>query len=200
MVACDQMALVSGVSSADSNANRARGDEHCRTILTGFARVRTQFAQRYTRNMDSRGRVKLHEACIVPYRLTSSGIEFCLVSPLADSRWEFPKIPLPAETEAVSDNLRQLAESLGIGGSVRAGEPLGNFAAARGSESRSMTGYLMHVSLVTDEWPLMHQYRRLWCLAEEARVRIRRKPLRRFIDRALHSDEVRTAAVAVRMS
>jgi hypothetical protein len=150
--------------------------------------------------MDSRGRVQLHEACVVPYRLTSSGVQFCLLSPLAESRWEFPKIPLPAETGAVSAELRRLAESLGIGGSVRAEEPLGNFAAARGSEFRSMTGYLMHVSEVADEWPLVHQYRRLWCLAEEARVRIRRKPLRRFIDRALHSDEVRAAAVAVRLS
>ncbi len=63
-----------------------------------------------------------------------------------------------------------------------------------------MTGYLMQVSAVANEWPLMHQYRRLWCLAEEARVRIRRKPLRRFIDLALHSDEVLAAAVAVRTS
>jgi hypothetical protein len=147
--------------------------------------------------MDSRGRVQVHEACVIPYRLTNSGIQFCLVSPLVDNRWGFPKIALPAEAGALSAHLARLAESLGIEGLVRVDEPLGHFEAARGSESRSMTGYLMHVSEVANEWPLMHQYRRLWCLAEEARVRIRRKPLRRFIDRALHSDEIH-AAVADR--
>ena len=150
--------------------------------------------------MDSRGRVQVHEACVVPYRLTSSGIQFCLVSPLVDNRWEFPKIPLPAEADAVLADLGELAESLGIAGTVRTEEPLGHFEAARGSEARSMTGYLMHVSDVAERWPLVHQYRRLWCLAEEARVRIRRKPLRRFIDMALHSDEVHAAADAVRAS
>jgi hypothetical protein len=150
--------------------------------------------------MDSRGRVQVHEACVVPYRLTGSGIQFCLVSPVVDNRWEFPKIPLPDEAESTAAGLEQLAESLGIRGTVRAGEPLGHFESARGSESRTMTGYLMQVTDVANEGPWQGQYRQLWCLAEEARVRIRRKPLRRFIDLALHSDEVHSTAGAIRTS
>jgi hypothetical protein len=50
-----------------------------------------------------------------------------------------------------------------------------------------MDGYLMRVTGVDDRWPKQETHRRIWCLAEEARVRIRRKPLRRFIDLAIHS-------------
>jgi hypothetical protein len=148
--------------------------------------------------MDSRGRVQVNEACLVPYRLTSSGIQFCLVSTVADNRWEFPKIALPDEADAMTVSLEQLAESLGLQGTVRAGEPLGRFEAARGSESRTMAGYLMKVTDVANEGPWLGRYRRLWCLAEEARVRIRRKPLRRFIDLALHSDDVHSTSTTVR--
>ena len=150
--------------------------------------------------MDSRGRVQVNEACLVPYRLTSSGIQFCLVSTVADNRWEFPKIPLPDKADSMAASLEKLAESLGIQGTVRAGEPLGRFEAARGSESRTMAGYLMQVTDVSNEGPWQGKYRRLWCLAEEARVRLRRKPLRRFIDLALHSAEVHSTSGAIRTS
>ena len=63
-----------------------------------------------------------------------------------------------------------------------------------GSFSRSMSGYLMRVTSVSDSWPKQSSHRRLWCLAEEARARIRRKPLRRFLDLALHSAELHSEA------
>jgi len=107
---------------------------------------------------------------------------------------------MPDEVESMAASLEQLAESLGFQGTVRNGEPLGHFEAARGSESRTMTGYLMQVTEVANEGTWQGKYRRLWCLAEEARVRIRRKPLRRFIDMALHSDDVHPTFGAVRTS
>ncbi len=66
-------------------------------------------------------------------------------------------------------------------------EPLGSFVANRQNERRIMFGFLMRVDDVLDDWPHQESHRRLWCLPEEARVRIRRKPLRRFIDLALRS-------------
>ena len=63
----------------------------------------------------------------------------------------------------------------------------GGTKSSRGDERRSMIGYLMQVVRADDLWPQQSSYKRRWCLAEEARVRIRRKPLRRFIDLALHS-------------
>jgi len=172
--------------------------ESAPTLAEGTARSRIPFTQRYTRSMDSRGRVQVNEACLVPYRLTNSGIQFCLVSTIADNRWEFPKIALPDEADSMAARLKQLAESLGFQGTVRAVEPLGRFEAARGSESRTMAGFLMQVTDVANEGPWQGKYRRLWCLAEEARVRIRRKPLRRFIDLALHSEDVHSSSATVR--
>ena len=138
--------------------------------------------------MDSRGRVQLHEACVVPFRLTSAGVQFCLVSPAADNRWEFPKTSVNGDSPTAS-LLGELAAVIGLRGHVRDEQPLGSFESSRGNESRSMTGYLMQVLEVIDTWP--SGYRRIWCLPEEARVRIRRKPLRRFIDLALRCDGVR---------
>jgi hypothetical protein len=131
--------------------------------------------------------VQLHEACVIPFRHAAAGVQFCLVSPVADSRWEFPKVSLDHEDQSLAVLLGRAAEAMGLRGHLQFEEPLGHFDATRGSESRSMTGYLLQVDETVEEWPLQGDYRRLWCLAEEARIRIRRKPLRRFIDLALHS-------------
>jgi hypothetical protein len=131
--------------------------------------------------------VILRECCVVPYRITSSGTEFCLLTPQAENRWEFPKVRLSGDSECDAAHLGQAASSAGLRGSVAADEPLGSFVASRGNETRSMQGHLMRVDHSDDSWPHAERYRRIWCLPEEARVRIRRKPLRRFIDLALQS-------------
>jgi hypothetical protein len=131
--------------------------------------------------------VQLHECCVVPYRVTSSGTEFCLVTPISENRWEFPKIRLNGTAGCDAALLEQAARGAGLRGTVVTDKPLGSYSASRQNETRSMIGYLMRVEAVDELWPRQATHRRLWCLAEEARVRIRRKPLRRFIDLALHS-------------
>lgn len=138
----------------------------------------------YTGFMEQKARVHLHEACVVPYRHSDSGVEFCLVTPVAENRWEFPKIAI--ETDARPDQLLgRAADIAGLRGHLQAEEPLGQFASSRGNEVREMVVFLMEVSHVDETWPLQDSHRRRWCLTEEARVRIRRKPLRGFIDAAL---------------
>jgi len=139
--------------------------------------------------MEQRAFSELHEACLVPYRLTSAGVEFCLVSAVGENRWEFPKVELDGEDAPVHEPLSHVAVTAGLRGETNGGKPLGDFRATRDSQARAMTGYLMRVTGTTDSWPLQTTHRRLWCLAEEARVRIRRKPLRRFIDLALRQAE-----------
>ena len=146
--------------------------------------------------MESRGHVQIHEACVVPFLLTSAGVKFCLVNPVSDNRWEFPKISLAQENLPLEALLDRVAAQVGLRGHLQYDAPLGYFEASRGDESRSMIGYLMQVDEFDDVWPQQSNYRRLWCLAEEARVRIRRKPLRRFIDLALHSHHLDRRAYA----
>ena len=138
----------------------------------------------------------MNEACIVPFRLTSSGVQFCLLSPTSGNRWEFPKIALERDANLLAVRLQQLAESVGIEGSLSVNEPLDQFEATRGDAHRTMVAFLMHVVESASPWPSQDRYRRLWCLPEEARVRLRRKPLRRFIDLALHGRAVQSRAAS----
>jgi hypothetical protein len=138
--------------------------------------------------------VQLHECCVVPYRVTSSGTEFCLLTPISENRWEFPKVRLNGTAECDAALLEKAAQSAGLRGTVMSDKPLGSFSASRRDETRSMIAYLMRVEAVDESWSWQNSHRRLWCLAEEARVRIRRKPLRRFIDLALHSVQDRPLA------
>lgn len=128
---------------------------------------------------------QLNECCVVPYRITAYGPEFCLVTPHAENRWEFPKVKLGRND--VAEKVRDAAAAMaGLVGQISA-DQIGSFVASRKNETRNMVGFLMRVDDSLEAWPKRKSHRRLWCLAEEARVRIRRKPLRRFIDLALQN-------------
>ena len=143
--------------------------------------------------MESREVMHIHESCLVPYRHSALGIEFCLLSTAASGRWEFPKALTEADVEYPQAVLHEAAASAGLLGDVDGPDPLDAFVAARGNEARRMTAYLMHVTQVHDDWPNQSTHRRLWCLPEEARVRLRRKPMRRFIDNALRLVGLKTS-------
>jgi hypothetical protein len=145
----------------------------------------TPKAAAYTESMGTREQVRVDECCVVPFRATEAGIEFCLVTQIASNRWEFPKIALGEGQQPTRALLEQAGSSAGLAGDISA-ESVGNFTASRGDQCRAMTGFLMRVTTVDVDLPQTDQ-KRLWCLPEEARVRIRRKPLRRFIDLAVHS-------------
>jgi hypothetical protein len=115
------------------------------------------------------------------------GVEFCLVSEVKVNRWEFPKIAAQDGQFSPNELLAHVSATAGAGGQLNVDRPLAQFASARNGSARSMSAYLMHVTMLDDNWPRHSSHRRLWCLAEEARARLRRKPLRRLIDLALHS-------------
>jgi hypothetical protein len=112
-------------------------------------------------------------------------VEFCLVSRTSANRWEFPKAETGDGHASPQLLLQKAADGAGLAGQLERDEPFDGFVSARGSESRSVTAYLMRVTRVDNDWPQQSSHRRLWCLAEEARARLRRKPFRRFVDRAL---------------
>jgi hypothetical protein len=87
----------------------------------------------------------------------------------------------------VAEKVRDAAaRTAGLVGEISV-DQIGSYIASRKNETRSMVGFLMRVDDSLESWPKQKSHRRLWCLAEEARVRIRRKPLRRFIDLALQN-------------
>jgi hypothetical protein len=145
--------------------------------------------------MRNREQIHVHESCAIPYRFTSQGVEFCLVSEAKVNRWEFPHLS-GAEGFSPGALVDAVATTAGATGRLDAEKPLAEFVAARGGEARSTAAYLLHVTDVDDAWPRQAGRRRLWCLAEEARMRLRRKPLRRLIDMALHYVSQNRNAVA----
>ena len=138
----------------------------------------------------------MHERCAVPYRRTQLGVEFCLVSQAKVNRWEFPKLSRPDEFSPQA-LLAEVSAAAGAEGELADEQPLSEFVASRAGEACRTSAYLMRVTNVRDHWLQESNRRRLWCLAEEARVRLRRKPMRRLIDIALHAvDDHRTAAIS----
>lgn len=137
--------------------------------------------------------VLLHECCVVPVRVSELGTEFCLMTPVSENRWEFPKVQLAPNAKPQAADLARAAAGAGLNGTVVGREALGSYVASRHNETRSMVAYLMQVDDALERFPKQTSHRRLWCLPEEARARIRRKPLRRLIDLALHTLETQAA-------
>ncbi len=121
------------------------------------------------------------EACAVPFRMRDQRMEFCLVSAARTSRWEFPCISVE-EGETAEQAVRRCVLAL-AGLKCQQGkiEPLDELTKIQnGRELRTIVFLLPGEP--TDEAECLQRIR--WCFAEEARARIRRKPLRRLIDLA----------------
>ena len=134
----------------------------------------------------SRLAVKMvEEVCVVPFRTDNGRPEFCLVSVSEDSRWDFPRAPArPDELRQVTA-LRTALEIAGVECELELPGPLDQFAASKVDPAETITAFLVRVETENGHHSTATGYRRRWCFAEEARVRIRRKPIRRFIDLAL---------------
>jgi len=131
-------------------------------------------------------------SCVIPYRISRGNIEFCLVTPTHYNCWEFPQAIVESGQCEKTLALQEAEMDAGLQGRLCAAEPLGAFSSARKLESRVVHAYLMEVLTESENWPREENRRRRWCLPEEARLRIRRKPLRHLIDVAIQ--QLRSAA------
>jgi 8-oxo-dGTP pyrophosphatase MutT (NUDIX family) len=114
--------------------------------------------------------------CPITYRLRESQLEFCLLLIEGDSRWEFPHAALGDGETPDAAAARIARESFGIRCRVD-GDPLGDFPIQRSGLYYRVTAMLAEcikedASAGADARP--HR----WFLPDEARVRIRRKPMR----------------------
>lgn len=128
-------------------------------------------------------------ACAVAFRRSEDQLEFCLVTIPGSSNWEFPKT-LVLDHESPHERACLEAERCArLRARLFDGQPLGQIESSRARERLQVTAFLFEV---IEELPDVdaESVRRKWCLPEEARVRLRRKPLRRMIDLAL--ERVRT--------
>lgn len=122
-------------------------------------------------------------ACAVPFRRRGGRTEFLLVTPTGETAWRFPSAEFADAAGEDDQNCALVGDEIGLRGALD-GEPLGQFEVARGERADVVVAYLLEVA--DDESGACPHLRTRWCLPEEARIRIRRKPLRRLVDLAVH--------------
>jgi hypothetical protein len=118
----------------------------------------------------------------IPYRRQEQFVEFCLFVFPHQRDWDFPQTLAPAEADEQTSHLLVPCNEAGVGGRVHE-IPLGQFEASRGAVTEAVTAFLVEVTETPeaeDNDPA--RPRRRWCRLEEAKLRIRRKPLRRLLD------------------
>jgi 8-oxo-dGTP pyrophosphatase MutT (NUDIX family) len=109
-------------------------------------------------------------------------MEFCLVATPRASRWEFPHTEIKKEESPLEAACRSVHEEAGFKCRPAKLEPLDDTEATHNRQLVRLTSFLLEVQ-DADKTDAPRPIR--WCLAEEARARIRRKPMRRLIDLAL---------------
>jgi hypothetical protein len=125
--------------------------------------------------------------CAVPFRVRGSLIEFCIATGRGANRWEFPSSVVADNESDCIGALQASADSVGLVFEPASDQPLDEFNASRGDVADRVIAYLVRVASQRDESP--DGRRRRWCLAEEVRQRIRRKPMRRLVDIAVRRVE-----------
>ena len=117
----------------------------------------------------------------VVFRQGADKPEFCLVSPENDGRWEFLIERISDGESAFTAAVRGVALGLLLTAQADSQE-LDCFRFGRSGSPAVAAAVLVKVECAPAGQPTL---RSRWCLAEEARARIRRKPIRRLIDLAL---------------
>jgi hypothetical protein len=117
----------------------------------------------------------------IPYRRQRASFEFCLFLFPDQRDWDFPQA---LDTAGEEETARQLlAPCLDAGFDGRVDEiPLGQFEASRSDVVEMVTAFLVEVNPPGSTVNKTHLPRHRWCLVEEAKLRIRRKPLRHLLD------------------
>jgi 8-oxo-dGTP pyrophosphatase MutT (NUDIX family) len=123
-------------------------------------------------------RVVIRAACAVAYRLNKGQLEFCLLLVEGDSRWEFPHGPLQEAEEMSAAAVRLASDVGGLQCRLTHGDSLGEFRFGRDRVFHHVTAFLMQLVIEDEDWPGAINRKRRWFLPEEARARIRRKPMR----------------------
>ena len=131
--------------------------------------------------MIDRGQTLVQLCYGIPYRRERGSVEFCLFLFPDQRDWDFPQAVDAAQN---GEKARQLlAPCLDAGFDGQLDEvPLGQFEASRGDVVETVTAFLLEVNQPNGAAKNSHLPRHRWCLLEEAKLRIRRKPLRHLLD------------------
>jgi hypothetical protein len=124
----------------------------------------------------------VHFCYAIPYRRQRGNVEFCLFVFPGDRDWDFPHAVEPDDSgEETAELLLTPCHKAGLDGRID-DVPLGQFEASRGDMVEMVTAYLVEAAPTDAPVNGSPRPRHRWCLLEEAKLRIRRKPLRHLLD------------------
>jgi phosphohistidine phosphatase len=115
---------------------------------------------------ESAKRKILLQAAAVPFRISASGLEFCLITTLS-GRWIVPKGVIDPGETAEETAAKEAYEEAGVRGQV-VGEPIGGFEYEKWGMQLVVTAYLLEVTEELDRWPESDFRRRQWVDADRA--------------------------------
>ncbi|UUO08720.1 hypothetical protein M4951_10475 [Blastopirellula sp. J2-11] len=95
----------------------------------------------------------------------------------------------PDETRNIEQLLHALSRDIGLGCSFHFTDPIDCFPTSRNEAQGHIHAYLLRVDVEYAIWSRSSEYRRRWCLSDEAQLRVRRKPIQRLIDNAVRKLE-----------
>jgi hypothetical protein len=119
--------------------------------------------------------------CAIPYRIRDGRIELCLVLPPRCSRWEFPQSKVRPREAMKRAAVECAKKKAGVTCKLDP-NPLDTISTTQEGRAITVAAFLL---LARGEADCDSNCRSRWCFPEEARARIRRKPMRRLIDLAL---------------
>jgi 8-oxo-dGTP pyrophosphatase MutT (NUDIX family) len=126
-----------------------------------------------------------HKACAVPFRRRNGSVEFCVVSSRRNNdRWTFPKGSVEADETVREAALKEAHEEAGIRGRL-VGDSLGAYEIAKYGRALRVAVFLMEVQAEDATWLESDERERRWVGPQEARVLLKSREHRRFLELAV---------------
>ncbi len=117
---------------------------------------------------------RFFQACVVPYRNSDLGVEFCLITSKKSGKWSLPKGTIRSE-ETVSDTIaRQAYKEAGVRGELIE-DPIGTYSYHKWETILEVVVLSMRVHECDEVWPDAEVRKRCWVDGDEA-VKLLHKP------------------------
>lgn len=129
---------------------------------------------------------RFYQACVIPYRATAVGFEFCLITSKKTGKWSLPKGTIRSE-ETVSDTIaRQSHKEAGIRGELIE-TPVGTYSYHKWETILEVVVLMMLVEECDAEWPDSDTRKRCWVPGDEAITKLDKSDHKKLMRKAIEN-------------
>lgn len=134
--------------------------------------------------VETAGAEAIQQTSVIPFRMTESGIEICLITSRRKKRWIFPKGPVEGRLGPIESVQKIAADEGGLSGSIES-QVLGSYKRLKEGNLHKVEVYLMKVDQCAEVWLESRIRERRWVSVEGARKVIGKPELLDMLKRAL---------------